>query len=172
MSKEKTHYRKVFKSDHLSIHDLEDLMERKAPLIFTIKEVKQEWGTKVAGKSINANIAYFEEKIKPLVLNATNSKILSKLAGSGFVENWNNIPVELYIDYSAKLMKEVVGGVRIKDTPPVVLSKEEVEEAKVRISNVSTLEELTGLYNANPQYKTNKEVIKMLSDRKAEIVKP
>ena len=69
---EKNHYRKVFKSDHLGVADLEDLIEQKKPLIFTIKEVKQEWGVPVAGKKGNHNIAYFVEPIKPLVVNAGN----------------------------------------------------------------------------------------------------
>ena len=68
----KSHYRNVFKSDHLSSYDLEDFTEQGRPLEFTIKNVVQELGTKVAGKKIDANIAYFVEPIKPLVLNATN----------------------------------------------------------------------------------------------------
>lgn len=113
MSDNKTHYRKVFKSDHLGRADLEDFMESGSNLIFTIKHVRQEYGTKVAGRKIDANIAYFEEQIKPLVLNAGNSKIVSTLAGSNFVEQWNNITVQLYIDPNAKLKGETVGGVRV-----------------------------------------------------------
>ena len=79
----KTHYRKALKSDHLGIADLEDFIEEKKRLVFTVKEVKQyiivqndkNSGIVVAGRRINANIAYFKESIKPLVLNAT---ILSK----------------------------------------------------------------------------------------------
>lgn len=115
MSKNKTHYRKVFKSDHLGAADLEEFLEAKKPLIFTIKEVKQEYGTKVAGKSIDANIAYFKEDIKPLVLNATNSKMVSKIAGSKFVEDWTGITIELYIDHNVKMRGEIVGGVRVKE---------------------------------------------------------
>lgn len=112
--KEKTHYRKVFKSDHLGVADLEDLIEAGQPLAFNITHVKQEYGVMVAGRKGNFNIAYFQEKIKPLVLNATNSKVMKKLSGgSAFVEDWKNIPVTLYIDPSAKLKGEVVGGVRI-----------------------------------------------------------
>lgn len=81
----KTHYRKVFKSDHLSVADLEDFIEAKRPLIFTIREVKQEIGVTVAGRKINANIAYFVEDIKPLVLNATNSKIVKKIRWRQFL---------------------------------------------------------------------------------------
>ena len=115
----KTHYRKVFKSDHLGVADLEDYLEAKSDLIFTIKQVKQEIGVRVAGKKINANIAYFNESIKPLVLNATNSKTMKLLSGgSSFVEDWSNIRVRLYIDPNAKLKGEIVGGVRIHPEAP------------------------------------------------------
>ena len=113
----KTHYRKVFKSDHLGVADLEDLMETGNDLIFTIAHVRQEKGANVAGKKIDANIAYFKEDIKPLVLNATNSKVMRKLTGSCFIEDWQNTTVRLYIDESAKLMGEKVGGVRINPNP-------------------------------------------------------
>ncbi len=39
---DKTHYRKVFKSDHLGVADLEEYIEEGKSLNFTIKEVKQE----------------------------------------------------------------------------------------------------------------------------------
>lgn len=112
--KEKTHYRKVFKSDHLGVADLEDLLEAKSNLIFTVLRVQQEIGIRVAGKNGNFNIAYFAENIKPLVLNAGNSKIMKVLSGgSSFVEDWNNITIQLYIDPNAKYGGEVTGGVRI-----------------------------------------------------------
>ena len=114
MSEKKTHYRKVFKSDHLGVADLEDLMESGSDMIFTITHVKQEIGVRVAGKKGNHNIAYFQEKIKPLVLNAGNSKIMKGFAnGSPFVEEWGNITIRLYIDPSASFGGQVTGGVRI-----------------------------------------------------------
>jgi len=119
-----THYRKVFKSDHLGVADLEEFLEKGSPLIFTVSHVNQEMNAKVAGKKINANIAYFEESIKPLVLNATNSKTMSKLTGSSFVENWGNLTIQLYIDRDARLMGEVVGGVRV--SPKVVRTQKPV----------------------------------------------
>lgn len=124
MSEEKTHYRKVFKSDHLGVADLEDLLETKSDLIFTIKHVKQEYGTRVAGKKGDFNIAYFKEKIKPLVLNATNSKTMKGLCGSSFVEDWVNVRVQLYIDPNAKMKGEVVGGVRINPKTPTLKKNE------------------------------------------------
>lgn len=122
----KHHYRNVFKSDHLGSADLEDLIEQGKSLVFTIKEVKQEFGAKVAGKKGDFNIAYFNEKIKPLVLNATNSKQIKAFAGgSPFVENWKNIIIELYIDENVRAVTGgTTQGVRIRPIQPRVEVKQ------------------------------------------------
>jgi len=137
---EKHHYRKVFKSDHLGVADLEDLIEEGKSLIFTVKEVKQEYSVKVAGKTIDANIAYFKEPIKPLVLNATNAKIMKTFSnGSPFVEDWDNTLIELYIDSTVKMKGDIVGGVRIRPKQPLIKKPELTpshprwEEAKTAI---------------------------------------
>lgn len=118
MTNNKTHYRKVFKSSHLGVADLEDLIESGSDLVFTIKEVKQQLGVTVAGKKGDHNIAYFTEDIKPLVLNVTNSTVLKKLiGGSPFVEDWNGIKVQLYIETGVRFKRDMVSGIRIKDAP-------------------------------------------------------
>lgn len=119
-TKTKTHYRKVLKSDHLGSADLEEMTEEGKSLVFTISHVKQEYGTRVAGKKIDANIAYFVEDIKPLVLNATNAKVIKGFAGTPFIELWKGIPIELYIDPTVRMKGEVVGGVRIKPVMPKI----------------------------------------------------
>ena len=121
--KEKTHFRKVFKSDHLGVADLEEMVEDGHSLIFTIKEVKQEINATVAGKKIDANIAYFYDKVKPLVLNATNSMIIRGFMSSPFVEDWKDVNIELYADYGVKMKGQVVGGIRIKKRQPIIAPK-------------------------------------------------
>lgn len=118
MNETKTHFRRVFKSDHLGQADLEDFNEERRPLIFTIREVKQEFGTKVAGHKIDANICYFVEPIKPWVVNAGNSGILRQFSGSPFVEDWAGLTIELYIDPNVKMKGDTVGGVRIRPNQP------------------------------------------------------
>jgi len=121
----KTHYRAVFKSDHLGVADLEEMIEEGKQLIFTIKEVKQEYGVKVAGRKGDHNIAYFENGIKPLVLNSHNSKIMKTFAdGSPFVEDWNSKLIELYIDPNVTFGGEKTGGVRIRPKQPVISKQE------------------------------------------------
>lgn len=147
MSEQKSHFRKVYKSDHLGIADLEDLIDAGTKLIFTISHVKQE-ETLVAGKKGTYNIAYFKEKIKPWVLNATNAKQVKIFAGTGspFVEDWKNIPVELYIDESVKMKGEVVGGVRIKPVKPTIakskplFTESNFERAKAAGATVDKIE--------------------------------
>lgn len=126
MKETKTHYRKVFKSDHLGTPDLEEFIEEGKGLIYTISHVTQhvleagvkESGVSVAGRRISANIAHFKECIKPMVLNSVNSKQVAKFAKSKFVEDWNNIVIELYIDSSVKMKGQTVGGVRIRPVQP------------------------------------------------------
>lgn len=128
----KSHYRKVFKSDHLGTPDLEEFAEEGKGMIYTIKYVTQfvldpainGSGVTVAGKRIGANIAYFKEEIKPLVLNSTNSKQVAKFTGSKFVDDWNNVLIELYIDSNVKMKGQVVGGVRIRPTQPQLTKTE------------------------------------------------
>lgn len=149
---EKHHYRNVFKSDHLGSADLEDLIEKGSKLIFTIKEVKQEFGAKVAGKKIDANIAYFNESIKPMVLNATNSKIIRTFAGSPMVEDWKNIIIELYIDENVQMKGERTQGVRIRPIQPKLEVKVFTEEMFERAKKANaTIENIKKSYEVSSE---------------------
>ncbi len=166
----KHHYRKVFQSDHLGVPDLEEMIEDKKPLVFTITHVKQELKTKVAGRKIDANIAYFKENIKPMVLNATNCKVVKSLAGgSSFVEDWENVQIELYIDASVKMKGEIVGGLRIKKEAPIALTANQIQELQLTINQVGDLKSLTALYNSNVMYKTSPDAVGLFKERNREL---
>jgi len=120
MTKEKTHYRKAFNSPYLSSADIVE------PTTLTISHVALE-KDKTKGKNTKEmfNTAFFVEKsiregeaLKPMILNATNSRTLSKLAGSAFIDDWNNIPVSIYVDNKVKMMGEIVDGLRISKEKP------------------------------------------------------
>jgi hypothetical protein len=134
----KTHYRKILKSDHLGCADLEDYIENKSDMIFTIQRVQQQLGAKVAGKKIDANIMYFEnkdgKKVKPLVINATNGKTMSKMTSSGFVEDWSGLNIKLYIDANVSMMGERTGGVRI-NPKAVIFEKQLLNRSNTSVWN-------------------------------------
>ena len=151
----KTHYRKVAKSDHLGTPDLEDMTEKGHDLILTISHVNQEYGAKVAGKKIDANIAYFKDvKIKPLVLNATNAKVLKGFASSPFVEDWKDLIIQLYLDANVMMKGEKVGGVRIRPIQPVIkkalpnFTESNFEKAK---EAGASLDQIKNIYSVTPE---------------------
>ena len=114
----KTHYRKAFDSPYLSSADIVE------PTVLTIQRVTLEKDhTKKTGDSFNT--AYFVEKelrpgekLKPMILNASNSKTLRGLTGSAFLEDWQNVRVTIYVDSNVRFGKETVEGLRISPMKP------------------------------------------------------
>ena len=153
-TEKKHHYRNVFKSDHLGSADLEDLIEQGSNLIFTISHARQELGAKVAGKKMDANVVYFKEKIKPMVVNATNGKIIKSFTGSSFVEDWNNVVVELYIDENVRSVSGgTTQGVRIRPIQPQIKTKKDfTADMFERAKNAgATIEKIKGTYNVTAE---------------------
>lgn len=108
-----THYRKVFDSPYLSSMDVVD------PITLTIARVTQE-ADKTKKSKETFNTAYFAEKfirpgekLKPMILNATNSKTMAKLTGSPFIEDWAGARVTVYVERGIKFGRDTVDGLRI-----------------------------------------------------------
>jgi hypothetical protein len=87
----KTHYRKAFDSPYLSSADIVE------PTVLTVNCVRLE-ADKTKKTKDQFNTAYFVEKeirpgekLKPMILNATNSKTMKGLTGSAFIDDWNDV---------------------------------------------------------------------------------
>ncbi|ECO4906471.1 hypothetical protein FYP34_23555 [Salmonella enterica] len=113
MSEQKTHYRKAFDSPYLSSADIVE------PTILTISRAVLENDKTKKTKDV-FNTAYFEEKelrpgekLKPMILNATNSKMLKSITGSPFLEDWSGVKVTVFVDKNVRFGKESVEGLRI-----------------------------------------------------------
>ena len=113
MGTKKTHWKKAFNSDYLSSADVED-----KDIIRTIASVKLEEVKGTDGQKKTCNVAHFVEASKPMILNVTNSKIVKKFAGSRFIDDWNNIVIQLYVDEKVKAFGDVVEGLRIRPQQP------------------------------------------------------
>lgn len=114
----KTHYRKAFDSPYLSSADIVE------PTVLTILRVRLE-DDKTKKTKDKFNTAYFAEKeirpgetLKPMILNAGNSRVMKDLAGSAFIDDWNNIPVKIYVDHAVKFGRDTVEGLRIANERP------------------------------------------------------
>ena len=121
----KTHYRKVFDSPYLSAADIVE------PVVLTIRCVQVETDKTKKTKD-KMNTAYFVEReiragepLKPMILNATNSKMVAKITGSPFLEDWGGVQVEIYVDHNVRFGRETVEGLRIR---PAAIRPQEKKE--------------------------------------------
>ena len=144
-------YRKAYKSDHLGVVDLEEMIENKTSLIVEIRDVFYEEGAIVAGNRGNHNIAYFTESIKPLVLNATNANTVRKLCNGGAnLSTWKMpVKVELFIDSTVKMKGQIVGGVRLK-APTIQQPTYNMTDYETKIRDCKTVDELATLWKTLP----------------------
>jgi len=117
---EKTHYRKAFNSPYLSSADI------VGPTILTISKVVLSGDQTKKTKDV-FNTAHFAEKelrpgepLKPMILNAHNSKILKDMTDSHFLEDWVNVPVTIYVDSNVRFGRDTVEGLRISPQKPVI----------------------------------------------------
>ena len=114
----KTHYRKAFNSPYLSSADI------VGPTILTISHVvlakdetrkTKDWFNTAhfVEKEIRAG-----EKLKPMILNAHNSRVMRNLCQSHFIEDWQNVAVTIYVDTNVRFGRDTVEGLRINPQPP------------------------------------------------------
>ena len=123
----KTDWRKFRKSTHLASPDLEVMLSEGKELEFTIKEVKHEKNVNVSGTKMDGFFCYFKEDIKPMKINNTNLKMLSKFAKKNgikttdifMVENYKGLFIELYVDNNVSFMGGKTDGIRIRPVQPV-----------------------------------------------------
>lgn len=115
---EKTHYRKAFDSPYLSSADIVE------PTLLTVSHVSLEKDlTKKTQDMFNtAHFAEKElrpgEKLKPMILNASNSKTMKALANSPFIDDWRGIKITVYVDHNVRFGRETVEGLRISPHAP------------------------------------------------------
>jgi hypothetical protein len=124
MENDKTHYRKAFNSPYLSSADIVE------PVILTILRVVLEKDQTHKTKD-SFNTAYFMEKeirkgepLKPMILNATNSRTMKDLKGTPYIDDWQNVPVTIYVDSNVRFGRDTVEGLRIGKEPPQLIKPE------------------------------------------------
>jgi hypothetical protein len=109
MKEEKhTHWKKLSNPDYLGAYDFQPNEER----IVTVKDVKREIVKGQEG-SEEHTILHFVEPYKPMIMNATNSKMLSKLAESPYIEQWVGKSFKLVV-VRIKAFGEMMDALRIK----------------------------------------------------------
>lgn len=113
MEDKKTHWREFHPTDYIGAYAFEPGEEK----ILTIKTAKHEKVKDTSGKTDDCLVVHFKEDEKPLIVNVTNSKAISKVAGSPYIEDWPGTVVALFtMEVSA--FGETVEAVRVRQTAP------------------------------------------------------
>lgn len=153
----KTHYRKAFDSPYLSSADIVE------PTVLTIHHVTLE-ADKTKKTKDKFNTAYFAEReirqgepLKPMILNACNSKVMKQLTNSAFLEDWQNVQVTIYVDSNVRFGRETVEGLRIspfKPEKPVLTpeNKSKWEGAKKAYMRDGNLDKVLERVHISPEH--------------------
>ena len=109
----KTHWKKMVNTNYIGAHDLQPDQE----LTVTIESISHENVTNQDGQEEQCVVMRIKGAKKPMILNKTNMKIITKLFGTPYIEDWSGRKV---IIYAAKVRAfgEMIEALRIKNQLP------------------------------------------------------
>lgn len=111
----KTHWKKLNNPDYIGAYELMT-GEENTDLVVQIVSVAKEMVTGPNNRKEECIVAKLKGQ-KPMILNATNSKTITKLAGSPYIEDWKGLRMTLYVA-RVKAFGETVDALRVRSKAP------------------------------------------------------
>lgn len=109
-----THWKQLTNPDYLGAYSLLPGQE----LTVEIVRVERKQVTGADGKKEECTVAILKDQ-KPMILNSTNCKTLSKIYGTPYIEEWAGKSVIIHSE-KVKAFGDVVDALRIKPTKPIL----------------------------------------------------
>lgn len=169
---EHVHWKKLTNPDYLGAY----AFERGEEKVGTIRDVRQEMVPGADGKKELCTIVYFGEKdLKPLILNRTNAKMITKLYKTGFIDEWIGKQITMVVR-DVRAFGETVEAIRIKNEIPA-----KKNAAPIKCADCGKVIQAVGGYSADDIARINKgrygralcaECSKKLAEPKPEESKP
>lgn len=115
MSEKLTHWKQTMNPDYLGAWALQPGEE--PVLTITAAGIEKVIGSD--GKREDCLVIRYKERIGPgkMIVNATNSKTIEKLAGTPYIEKWAGTLIQVYTE-KVKAFGDVVDAIRIRSTKP------------------------------------------------------
>lgn len=115
MSEKLTHWKQTMNPDYLGAWALHPGEEP----ILTITAAGIEKVVGSDGKKEECLVIRYREKVGPgkMIVNATNSRTIEKLAGTPYIERWAGTQIQVYVE-KVKAFGDVVDAIRIRPTKP------------------------------------------------------
>lgn len=108
-----THWKKLSNPNYLGAYSIENGKD----IVLTIRNIRQEEVIGTDGKKEECIVCYWVEPQKPMILNATNAKMIQKLLGTPYIEQWAGHKVQIGIE-KVKAFGDVVEALRIRKFLP------------------------------------------------------
>jgi hypothetical protein len=160
MTDKLTHWKQLKNPDYIGAYALQPGEE----LILTIKScLEQVVGTD--GKKQDCLVMHFMEQVKPMILNNTNAKTITKIHGTPYMEQWSGKLIQIFAR-KVRAFGEDVDALRIRDFVP---KKVTIDPAKAiaAINACATLDQLKKTYTAlSKDEQGHPDVIKAKDNKK------
>ena len=110
----RTHWKQLQNNDWIGAYALTDGQD----LTLTIDKAMQEQVTGNNGKrEMCLTVHWVERDYKPMIVNRTNAKTITKVTGSPYIEDWHGKQITLYVD-TTRLGSDIVECLRIRPYAP------------------------------------------------------
>ena len=109
MTQTKTHWKALQNPDYIGAYAFQPGEEKTV----TISTVQRETVTGPDGRAEECTVVHFVGDTKPLILNATNSKMIQKVLQTPYIEEWAGRSIVLGVE-TVSAFGERVEAVRVK----------------------------------------------------------
>ena len=143
MEQIKHHWKQLINPDYIGAYTLNGQKEMN----ITIIKVVREMVTGNGGKKEECTVAKLKD-MKPFILNRTNSKTITKLAGSPYIEDWEGLTITVYAT-TTSAAGETVECLRVRPMLPRIENFDAEIEADIQsLSKATTLDELKKIFSS------------------------
>ena len=108
-----THWKKLINPDYLGAYSLDPGKD----IVLTISSVKKEMITGTDGKKEECIVCRWVENEKPMILNSTNCKTISKLLKTPYIERWAGHRIQIGAEV-VSAFGEMVEALRVRKKLP------------------------------------------------------
>jgi hypothetical protein len=181
MSEQLTHWKLMKDNDYLGSFNMP---QNGQEVILTIKRAESKDVGSGDGKKRNLIIHFEERGWKPMIVNNTNGKAITKVAKSKFIEHWAGVKIQLYVDPNVKAFGEIHEALRIrtvapriqekeKPQPKMTITPEDISDTIFKLEAAETLEQLAATWQTlSVDMKAVPEVLKSKEECKTNLTPP
>lgn len=116
-----THWKKLENPEYIGSY----AFQPEETKTVTIRQVRREMVVGADGKREECTVVHFNENEKPLILNRTNAKMITKHAETPYIEQWPGVRITLTVE-KVKAFGEKTDAVRVSKTKPPQVKKESI----------------------------------------------